>query len=365
MYVKMNIAFRADSSIQIGSGHLMRCLTLADCLKERGAQVTFICRELPGNLIELVEGTGYPVYRLKLPTEQSEFELKSTHSTWLGVPWQSDADEVLDGLSKFPWQDWLIVDHYALDHRWEETLRPHVGKIMVIDDLADRPHDCNLLLDQNLYDRMEQRYDGLVPSECRLLLGPRHALLRSEFIEARRTLRKRDGRVRRILVFFGGSDASNETEKALTAIQKTGLKGIVADIIVGMSNPHNKRIKMLCAGLPWTSFHSQVNNMAELMVAADLAIGAGGSTTWERCALALPAIVIAVAHNQVAIAEAAELAGVISYLGIAPQVCEDMLQKEITRFANSDELMLGMSQKATLLVDGEGIRHVVRQMELI
>lgn len=216
-----------------------------------------------------------------------------------------------------------MVDSYALDHKWEKFLRPHVNKIMVIDDLANRAHDCDLLLDQNYYRDIEHRYDGLLPLTCRKLLGPEYALLRPEFHQAKKNLRKRDGKIRRILVFFGGSDPSNETKKALQAIKLLNRPEIAVDVVVGAGNPHREEIKQICSEMPNTTYYCQVENMAELMAAADLAIGAGGVTTWERLYLELPTIAIAVAENQVETLEALGEAEMVWYLGIWSEVVVD------------------------------------------
>ena len=266
----MNIVFRTDASLQIGTGHVMRCLTLADELRQRGAVVSFVCREHPGNLIGLIEGKGYSVKRLPQPT--SEYFVTSedvAHAAWLGVPWQQDATETLAALGKMQ-PEWLIVDHYALDCRWESILRPNVGRIMVIDDLADRSHDCDLLLDQNLYQNMATRYDELVPATCAKLLGPKYALLRPEFAQARNNLRQRDGRVRRILVFFGGVDPTNETEKAIHALVSIADRQFAVDVVVGGGNPHKQQIENLCAEHEGFHYHCQVDNMAELMAAGQI-----------------------------------------------------------------------------------------------
>jgi UDP-2,4-diacetamido-2,4,6-trideoxy-beta-L-altropyranose hydrolase len=168
----MNIVIRADAAVHIGSGHVMRCLTLADELRRHGASVTFICRDWDGHLQTHIMGKGYEC--VLLPRSETAFHAEDDeYAHWLGVPIATDAAETLAvcaGLRKRV--DWCITDHYAIDARWHSELRPHVGKIMVIDDIANRPHDCDLLLDQNLYDNADERYKQLVPAHCRLLLGP-------------------------------------------------------------------------------------------------------------------------------------------------------------------------------------------------
>ncbi len=309
----MKFAIRTDSSTKIGSGHLMRCLTLAEELREKNQQVVFVCRELEGNLIHLIKQKGFEVFSLPFPSGDFEADPSVPHSKWLETSWQNDLEQTKEALKIFGEFDWLVVDHYALDCKWEAEIRDLTRKIMVIDDLADRKHDCDLLLDQNLYENMEVRYQGLVPDKCKLLLGPQYVLLRKEFKEARKNLRKRDGSIKRILIFFGGVDPTNETEKALKAIDELNKPEIVIDVVVGASNPNKQQIEKLCSERPNTNFYCQVQNMAELMNEADLAIGAGGTTTWERCYLGLPSIVVPIADNQVAIVEYAFKKGILKY----------------------------------------------------
>lgn len=199
----MKVVFRTDSSVQIGSGHVMRCLTLAEQLREMGVEILFICRELIGNLNDLIVSKGFNLCPLPAPEKFDVVLDWNQHASWLEVPWEKDANETTDCLKKsIGHADWLIVDHYALDTIWERRLRLQAANIMVIDDLADRPHDCNMLLDQNLYTNSESRYQGLVTENCLKFFGPRYALLRKEFIAARRQLRKRNGTIRRILIFL-------------------------------------------------------------------------------------------------------------------------------------------------------------------
>lgn len=362
---RVTVIMRTDASVQIGTGHLMRCLTLAGELKEEGADVSFICRLLQGNLCDLIEKKGYKVYRL--PYEQkglADTDKYGNQPKWMGVNCETDAEQTIEILRKGRATDWLIVDHYAVDSRWEEQMRPYVNKVMVIDDIADRAHDCDLLLDQNLYDDLETRYKSLVPESCRKLLGPKYALLRPEFIEARKNLRKRDGDVKRILIFFGGSDPTNETEKALEAMRLLNRPGIAVDVIVGTSNPCKEGIERLCSSIPNVSYYCQVENMAELMEKADIAIGAGGSTTWERCCLALPAIIVAVAENQINISEAVSNAGAGIYLGTSDSVTKETIAQRISDVIKLPDVMISISQKAKSLVDGNGISCVLACMEL-
>lgn len=328
----------------------MRCLTLADMLRRQGASVQFVCREHPGNLCDWIQETKFPVYRLPFSPHR-HFTDTRPDERWLGETSETDAGQTAEWIrTQFHEIDLLVVDHYSIDFRWEQRLRPVAKKIMVIDDLANRAHDCDLLLDQNLYDRMEERYKGLIPDSCVTLLGPRHVLLREEFHAARPKARVRDGTVRRLFVFFGGSDPTNETEKALEALSLLNLPGISADVVVGRSNPYHERIASLSAQLPNVAFHRQIDYMADLMLKADLAIGAGGTTTWERCYLGLPAIVVTTAHNQIEVAKAASKAGILLYLGHHSEVAPESIADALVRLMEHPESLARMSRTGMELV---------------
>lgn len=322
----MLAVIRADASTSIGSGHVMRCLTLAHRLqKEKNAKVVFVMRDLPGNLIGVVEKQEFEVF--KLPPANQKYSLNG-YGLWLTVPMEVDAQQTIDLLQGYLQEhsyevvDRLIVDSYALDERWEQALRPYCKEIMVIDDLANRRHDCDILLDQNFYLNKDVRYAGLVPEHCKMLLGPEYALLREEFYEAKKHLRKRDGNIKNILVFYGGSDLTNETEKAIKALVQLHDEGysFTADVITGVSNSRREKIEKICSKYHFFHYYCQVSNIAEFMNKADLMLGAGGSTTWERLYMELPALVTAVAENQIQGCIDCSKSGIINYLGEAANV---------------------------------------------
>ncbi len=273
----------------------MRCLTLAKKIEQLGeADVRFICRKTPGNLIQLIEQNGFPVVTLpfadELPDHMGqELDLMGT---------------LLDGVTH------LVLDNYCFDRFYEEKLLKLKNvKILVIDDLANRQHSCQYLLDQNAYIDFSNRYDHLVPDGCIKLLGPEFCLLRDEFYRLRQQVKIRMGPVKRVLILFGGSDPSNETVKALRAVNEVYKESVVIDVVIGSSNPHFAEVENLCKNMPRVSFYCQIPNVGELMLAADLSIGAGGSTSWERCCLGLPAIVAVLAENQEAIGRSLDISG--------------------------------------------------------
>lgn len=316
------IIFRVDSSSQMGSGHLMRCLTLAKKLQS-DAEITFLSRNLAGNLNYLIEQNGYCL--CELPCMKA-IESLVGYEKWLTVKQYVDAEQVTEVLKGIGRIDCIVIDNYAINETWEKMISPYVENIMVIDDLANRRHVCNILLDQNYYQNSQNRYKDLVPEFCRLLLGPQYALLRDEFYEAKKSLRQRDGSIRNILVFFGGSDLTNETLKALRAIKMLNRPDIAVNVVVGSGNPHKAAVETFCEHSPQLSFHCQIDYMAQLMNEADLAIGGGGSTTWERCYLGLPAIVIAIAENQVKVCEESNMVGGIIYLGMSSTVDAEQIK---------------------------------------
>lgn len=357
------VVVRCDASAEIGSGHVMRCLTLANTLRENGTEVSFVCRDHPGHLFTLIESLDYRLFRL--PSAASASSGRLPHAHWLGVTQEEDARQTVEAIAAIGEIAWLIIDHYALDAEWERILHPYAERIMVIDDLADREHDCDMLLDQNYYSEMNSRYERLVSKRCVTLLGPKYALLRSEFRDARERLRIRDGKVKRIFVFFGGSDLTNETGKALRAMELLGRHDIAVDIVLGPMNQNRSELARICAGFPSVTLHRSVGNIAELMANADLAVGAAGSTTWERCALALPGVVVSVADNQIAIAEGVGKTGAQLYLGAASELTPAAVAEAIRSLLDDPEKLVSMSAASYQLVDILGSRRVVEAMGIV
>ncbi|BDH60831.1 hypothetical protein MTP04_09610 [Lysinibacillus sp. PLM2] len=264
----------------------MRCLTIAKNLQKQNVHVIFWMEQLAGNLIEYVQQEGF---------------------------------EVISNVRK---ADLYIIDHYKIDEEWEKELRQYTYKIVVIDDLANRPHDCDLVLDQNVIPNFQSRYDGLVPKDCIKLLGPKYLILRDEFIEARQNLANKNNFVERLLVFMGGSDPSDETIKILKALPQFKDSFTHIDVVVGNGNIHKQKIREFCLKQGY-HYHCQINYMAKLMQQADFSIGAGGSTTWERCYVGLPSSSTIVAENQSLTTEYAADLGAVVNLGLHEEVTID------------------------------------------
>jgi UDP-2,4-diacetamido-2,4,6-trideoxy-beta-L-altropyranose hydrolase len=358
------IAFRVDASLQIGTGHVMRCLTLAKVLRDRGKECVFLSRNYQGCLTELLLSQGFSVSPLPRPedTQTMGDQPLLAHAHWLDVSWHTDALQTIEALCNRV-VDWLIVDHYALDRRWESQLRPHTRKVMVIDDLADREHDCDVLLDQNLVANFETRYDPLVTESCARLLGPKYALLQSEYAELRFRAPLRTNPVARILVYFGGSDSHNLTGLTISVLLDLQHPQLKVDVVINPKSKNAEVVRVQVAGRANITLHENVPSLAPLMVNADLAIGAGGATTWERCCLGLPAIVVTVAENQVAIADWLHRAGLIRWLGAAENISAAILREAVEQAINFEDLK-SWSSLCRSIVDGLAANRVASVVTL-
>ena len=356
------VVFRTDASIQIGTGHVMRCLTLAEELTHQGHNCHFVCREHPGHLGDLIASKGHslkllPAPKDNLPKPESGAQLH--YARWLGVPWQDDARQTLDAL-KYLKPDWLVVDHYALDAHWERTLSSAVEQIMVVDDLANRSHVCTILLDQNvLYERTRMRYQNLVNEDCMLVLGPENAILRPEYSNFAKVLPERDGVIARVLIFVGGSDPYHLTEQYLEALSVPEFHHLYVDVVIGKNHPSPKAVEKLIAARSKTRLYYELPSLAALMVRSDLMLGAGGSTNWERMCLGLYSIVVSVADNQNEINTMLANNEFIHFLGKIDQVSSKVISDALRGVIRDPLKVKKISNKSRILVDGEGTKNIV------
>lgn len=356
----MNITIRVDASTAMGTGHLVRCRTLGRALRQQGATVRFICRAHPGHGMEALREEGFTVAALPEP-EAPETELAGEdYVRWLGVTQARDADETIAALEGRP--DWLVVDHYSLDAEWEQRLRSHVGRMFVIDDLANRVHDCDALLDQNYNPNAEARYVERLPADATRLLGPRYALLGPEYAEYRREGSAHSGRVDRVLVFFGGTDPDNLTGCALEALCDPAFADVAVDAVVGPNNPHGEALVKQAEIRPGITLHSPRPHLADLMAAADLAVGAGGATTWERCCVGLPGLVVSIADNQRPACEALAADGLIDYLGHYDEITTVAMLESLRALRDDPERLYRLAGIGMQTVDGNGTQRVIEHL---
>jgi UDP-2,4-diacetamido-2,4,6-trideoxy-beta-L-altropyranose hydrolase len=359
------VMLRADASIRAGTGHVMRCLTLASALRLAGARCEFLCRELYGHLIDLVIEKGFVVHRLERCTiPRAEFA-GPPHAAWLECTVEEDADQCAPTV-RAGQPAWLVVDHYALDARWETMVQPRGTRLLVIDDLADRPHRADLLVDQNL-GRHPDAYRHRVPASCQLLIGPSFALLRPEFAALRfHSLQRRgEGPWRHLLVAMGGTDERNSTGSILNILARCELPaGCHITVVMGADAPALEQVRQLAAAMPVrTTVAVAVDDMATRMAEADLAIGAAGGTAWERCCLGLPTLLLALADNQQSGAAALEAAGAALSLG-GLESLPSSLPAALERVKDPERLAR-MSQAARNVTDGRGTARVIDAMVAI
>lgn len=294
----MKAVFRVDSSEFIGFGHLIRCLTLANELRHNGVQCNFVCRDHAGNIAAKVIDSGFSVFMLKRHNEVALSEgAELEYDAWLGCSWQTDADET-NAILRVIQPDWLIVDHYSIDVKWEEALSKNYKKLMVIDDLANRDHCCDVVLDQNLFRNMKHRYDGRVTSQCLQLLGPKYALLQPEYRHFREKARARKSPIKNLIISFGGSDQSNLTELAVLAALSFEGEFSSINVVMPSASPFYNQVEGLIKSIKKATLYSDLPSLAPLILEADIGIGAGGATNWERFCLGLPSLVITLAENQ-------------------------------------------------------------------
>ncbi len=359
------IAIRVDASSNIGSGHVMRCLVLADALAANGHHLTFVCRALPGDLSSLIRDRGHRVTVLETKKSRADNDGK-TYSTWLPVDQREDAEQTFDALSALR-PDWIVVDHYALGLTWETMLRPLCSRMMAIDDLADRPHKVEVLLDQN-FGRYEKDYDGYLPTTTRRLIGPKFALLAPQFRELRSSGQGDRARTKigRLLITMGGVDKDNVTGDVLNVLKANAPSSLAhIDVVLGRNALNIENIRARLDGFGSScQLHIDTTEMAELMAAADLAIGAGGSTSWERCCLFLPTLMVSLADNQDMAVHALSRAGAAVDLGRAPHAdFAKNLAASLSAIEASDALAQ-ISRAAGRICSGDGTERVIKHMGL-
>ena len=363
----MQVLIRVDASKVIGTGHVMRCLVLADRLSQAGATCLFVCRKFEGHLAQLIVARGHRSVLLETdadpPLDAGYDGAPPAHADWLVANWQQDAQATIAIAQELQNVDLAFVDHYALDHRWEKRLKPYAKRLLVLDDLADRRHCADVLVDQN-YGHNKLHYAHLVTRSCRVLAGAQFALLRPQFAELRSQALARRQTVasdKHLLIFLGGGD----TDRALSCVAKTlceacpGNLGALTLVTAGASicDVVGRRLRSQFGGK--IEVVSQTEDMARLMLKADLAIGGGGVTGWERCALGLPTLVLTMADNQRPINRRLAHDGHI-FACVEP---EDLNEDLIARFVDMDEgTYRTLSGNAATVTDGIGADRVMEAL---
>lgn len=298
----MQIAIRVDASLHIGSGHVMRCLVLAKALSERGHQLQFLCRPQQGDLIDFIQHNGFAVSQLNPPKAWRTPKGSADYEAWLQVPWQQDAEEVVARCESVRL---MIVDHYGINADWERYVKANLAcQLLVIDDLV-RPHHADVILDQTL-GRQPQAYQQVLSNQPHLLMGCDYALLSPSFAENRKTVfaHKTLSTPHHVLITMGAVDQPNATLQVLKAFAKFTKDKPVVTVLLKPSAPHYQSVATFCQQqADWVTHHDFIEDMATLMLTQDVAIGAPGTTSWERACLGLPSIIVPIADNQQTMSE--------------------------------------------------------------
>jgi UDP-2,4-diacetamido-2,4,6-trideoxy-beta-L-altropyranose hydrolase len=363
----VRVVFRVDASMRIGTGHVMRCLTLAQSLLVQGVETHFICRLHEGHLIEGIRAQGHTVHALPhserfgaTTSQVDQGSSRALYSEWLAATQLSDAEACRAVLNRLK-PNWLVVDHYGLDALWEALLAGCCDSIMVLDDLADRQHACQLLLDQT-YARNSEDYLGKVPADCTVLCGAKYALLRPGFAALREASlsRRASPALKELLVSMGGVDEHNVSGKILSILCEAPLPSDCRiTVVMGATAPWIEKIRTQALEMPWsTRVLVGVENMAQLMHDSDVAIGAVGSTTWERCSLGLPTGVVILAENQRFAAEQLMQAHAVQLLGESTNFHHSVIEF-IAEMSNDVTRLAQLGSKASAITDGRGCERLI------
>ena len=344
----MKVAIRVDASVEVGFGHLSRCINLAEVLRSRGNEVLFICRDDDAKSFQALEDRLFATVLLPMPA--------------VGEPvnQQEDAQQTSQAL-RGERPEWLIVDSYTLDKNWERLMRPHVAKIAVIEDLSGREHDCDLLLDQNYSERSAASFEEFVPKTCELLLGPRFALIGEQFQRLRELKSKPAPELKRIFVFCGGSDPQNLTQQVIDEVSCSELSNVAVDVVVGAQNKTFDREAALKLNTA-IEVRDAGGEFAQIMSIADLAIGAGGTTSWERMCLGVPSIVVSIAENQISACEKLGRDGLVNYLGAQSSLKPGTIRNAVIEAKTKFVSLFDQIERGQILVDGRGCERVAEVM---
>lgn len=367
----MKIFIRADANKIIGSGHIMRCLTLANAIIKYASgndfdrpNISFVCRHISYSLKELISHYGFDIFLLP----QTEDEVESDagfYGKWLGTSQACDANACI---SLMYGADFIINDHYALNSIWERAVREKTGsRIISIDDL-NREHDSDILVDTT-FGKTRADYEEKISDSTLALIGSRFALLRPEFAQRRLknlkrldALFERNAPVKNLLLSPGGMDKDNASSQILDILNQCHLVPTV-HILLGADAPHLEQVKERASQMKFrTIVHAGISDVASLLSSMDLCVGASGSSTWERCCLGLPTINFTIAANQNFIAKSLSDVGAVQDGGSSCSFSSQNMSRSIDALLNSNEDRHALSLAAREVCDGLGATRVVRKI---
>ena len=335
------LLIRADANVSMGTGHVMRCLALAQAWQDSGGRSTFAMAESTPSLERRLREEGIEVERLEVSAGTAE-----------------DAGET-GSIASRKNAEWIVVDGYQFGSAYQSSIKKAGFKLLFMDDHAHAgPYSADLVLNQNLHASR-----GLYAERDRstqLLLGPRYAMLRREFRQWRNWRREIAPVGRKILVTMGGSDPDNLTARVIAAIQQVSNPNLETTVLVGGSNPHLRSMEELIRRqkAPMRLL-IDTSNISEWMTWADVAVAGAGTTFWEMCFLGLPSLLIALAPNQESVADTAGRMGIACNLGKQGEVSAATIAEKLAALLNSENCRMKQSGSGRKLVDGRGAGRVV------
>jgi len=359
------IAFRCDASIAIGTGHVRRCLSLAQALRQLGADCLFVTRQQDIDTAALISAEEFECLVLPATTPAGLCDPApddTAHATWLCGSQIQDADDTVLAIARarHPTVDWLLADHYALDARWHQRVRLSLNcRVAAIDDLGDRQLDVDLLIDHNYAEDHSAKYSGRLRTGALLLGGPSFALLAPAYSSAPRHIQA--ATVRTVGIFMGGVDAPGLARLALNACVAAGFQGPV-EIAATSACPHLAELRSAAAARPGTTVTLDQPDLAGFFARHDLQIGAGGGATWERCCLGVPTIALETAENQRQVL--APLCGLGLLEVAAPIATPDRpsLESALRTLLADPQRRKILAARSRELVDGNGARRAAESL---
>jgi UDP-2,4-diacetamido-2,4,6-trideoxy-beta-L-altropyranose hydrolase len=346
-------ALRVDASARIGLGHVKRCLALAHALRGQGGAVLFITRDLGVDVKKQVAREGFDCLVLSPPLGRP-LDSGVPHATWAGVDQAVDASETAAELSG-RLVDWVVVDHYAFDARWHQQVAEATnGRIAVIDDTADRPLRCNVIVDHNVADDHHEKYACKAGKGTPILGGPRYSLLGPAYANAERHALGNE--VRSIGIFMGGADAGGYSAIALRACRKC-FRGPI-EVVSTRDNPHLGALEDAVRQDANTTLALDLPDLSAFFRSHDLHVGAGGGATWERCCMAVPTVAMAVATNQLAVLEPLSAQGAVELV----EPLEEAITIAVRGLIEDPSARRLLALRASRLVDGLGASRVAHYL---
>ncbi len=361
----MKIFIRTDSSHKIGTGHVVRCINLANLLKSKYSDITFICRKLSGSISNRILSYGFKLIELPRQIKRnSEIQNIQNENVWLNVSYIKDVKETISVIKDYK-VNWLIIDHYGIDFQWQKQIRKKVNRIMVIDDLANRIHDCDILLDQNYVNNINNRYSKKVPDNCNLLLGPKYALLSKDYKDSKTFSRNFKRSRRHILLFFGGSDSQNLTTRILNILLTIEQNLMSVNIVINKNNHQYDRLCKIIEDYNNVIIHTNLPSLSGLIKKSDFAIGSGGVNLLERCVYGLPSIVITTADNQKESSKSLNDIGAINLIGHYNEINDDIIIKSIMQVMSDIKVLSEQSIKAKNVMKNWNLEHLSQYLEKV